>query len=79
VDEFDGSTRSKVSPGLPRMSWVGSVGSGNGLGVSTLGGRVGVGVGVEVDVAQPASRVTARRTTHILFIAASGKSIQEDY
>jgi hypothetical protein len=47
------------------------------LGGSTLGGRVGVGV--EFDIAQPASRVAPRRTTHILFIAASGRSIPEDY
>jgi hypothetical protein len=56
---------------------VGSVGSGRVVGVSAVGGRVGVEV--DDDAAQPVNRVATSMTTHILFIAASGKSIQENH
>jgi hypothetical protein len=50
-------------------SCVGSVGSSTVLGVSAVGGRVGVGVGV--DVAQLASRMARIPRKYILFIIVS--------
>jgi hypothetical protein len=60
---------SNVSPALTVRSWVGSLGSGNGLGVSAVARRVGVGV--NDDSAQPLSRIAAIRKAYIRFIIIS--------
>jgi hypothetical protein len=74
VDGFEDSTSSNVSPDFTMISWVGSVGSGNVLGVSSIGGKVAVGVEVAVDVVvtQPASKNITSSKKYILFIVISG-------
>jgi hypothetical protein len=55
------------------MSCVGSVGSSSVLGVSAVGGRVGVGVGVDDNVAQPLSRSIAINENDILIMISMNK------
>src|SRR5688500_11884554 len=73
VDEFDGSMISNISPGPTVMSSVGSVGSGNGFGVCSVGMVGSVGVGVNENTAQPVSRIVTINKKHILFIVISMK------
>jgi hypothetical protein len=75
VDGFDDNTSSKVSPVFTVISWVGSVGSGNEVGVSAVGGRVGVcsavGAGMGDDVPQPVNRMIVINKRVVLFIVIS--------